>query len=126
MAALQPPFYGQANLYELCKIIEKCEYPAIPDTLYSPELVELVQQCIVLDVNARPDMKHVHQVAYQMHQMHQMRQMPQANAHQAPASVYAVTQGAEVQAAPAEVQVAHYPNHHQHQHQHQQTAVAMR
>ncbi|TGZ66104.1 hypothetical protein CRM22_005515 [Opisthorchis felineus] len=69
MAALQSPFYGEhMNLYRLCRKIKSGDYAPLPDSIHSPELRNLVKQCIQTNPKDRPKIKEVHEVACEMYQ----------------------------------------------------------
>lgn len=69
MAALHSPFSGEnMNLQILVEKIEKCEYPDLPDDLYTHELRNVVKMCLNLKPELRPNISQICQVATQMHQ----------------------------------------------------------
>lgn len=69
MAALRSPFSGEnMNLQILIQKIEKCDYPDLPEDLYTEELRNVVKSCLNLDPELRPDIAQICQVATQMHQ----------------------------------------------------------
>jgi serine/threonine protein kinase len=68
MAALRSPFSGEnMNLQILIEKIEKCDYPDLPDNLYSFELRNVVGSCLNLKPELRPEISQIWQVANQMH-----------------------------------------------------------
>jgi NIMA (never in mitosis gene a)-related kinase len=68
MAALRSPFSGEnMNLQILIEKIEKCDYPDLPDNLYSFELRNVVGSCLNLKPESRPEIAEIWQVANQMH-----------------------------------------------------------
>lgn len=69
MAALHSPFSGEnMNLQILVQKIEKCDYPDLPDDLYTHELRNVVKMCLNLKPELRPNISQICQVATQMHQ----------------------------------------------------------
>lgn len=69
MAALHSPFSGEnMNLQILVEKIEKCDYPELPEDLYSIELRNVVKYCLNLKPELRPNITQIYQVATQMHQ----------------------------------------------------------
>eukprot|EP01137_Pigoraptor_chileana_P025949 Opistho-2@96206 len=68
LAALHSPFYGKnMNLSMLLRKIEKCEYPPLPTDIYSDDLRDLVDQCIKINPEERPDIAAIHKIARGMH-----------------------------------------------------------
>ncbi|KAJ1496728.1 Serine/threonine-protein kinase Nek7 [Coelomomyces lativittatus] len=65
-SALHSPFYGdKMNLYNLCKKIEKCDYPKITRDL-SDEYKKLVESMIQVDPDQRIGSAEVLKVAQSM------------------------------------------------------------
>jgi len=64
MSALRTPFYTDSgDLYSLGQKILSGAYPALPPAYYSPMLIELVGQCLLVDSGSRPAMAVVAQNA---------------------------------------------------------------
>lgn len=68
MAALQSPFYGEKmNLYSLCKKIQACSYPPLPQDVYSQDVRMMVRYCLNKDPDERPDISQICQHITQLH-----------------------------------------------------------
>eukprot|EP00041_Stephanoeca_diplocostata_P012948 m.220366 g.220366 ORF g.220366 m.220366 type:complete len:292 (-) comp19158_c0_seq2:334-1209(-) len=57
MSALRSPFQGTKNLYDLGERIQRADYPALPSSVYSQILIQLVTQCLQVCPTMRPSMR---------------------------------------------------------------------
>lgn len=58
MSALRSPFHTDSNnLYDLARKIQEGDYPALPPSVYTQTLIQLVGQCLQVCPTMRPSMR---------------------------------------------------------------------